>query len=132
MLDTQNGTGDTLTITVPSTITVVVLSIFSQNGSHGFCIDAACDVAQLGSTPISVGYINDGLTGPWTIQISTTGGAYSVGVSNFNAVGSQTQADTPEVGTLILIGAGLIGMRWMKRLPRRLAKPRFFRSPQTA
>jgi hypothetical protein len=125
-LDTQNGTGDMLTITVPSTITVVVLSIFSQNGDHGFCIDADCDNAQLSSTPISVGYINTSPTGPWTIQIYPIGGtSNSVGVSNFNAVGSQ--ADTPEVGTLLLIGAGLISMRWMKRLPR----PRFFRAPQT-
>ena len=128
-LDTQNGTGDTLTITIPATITVVVLSIFSQNGAHGFCIDAACDYAQLGSSSISVGYINSSPTGPWTIQISTMNGAYSVGVSGFNAAGSEAQAETPEVGTLLLIGAGLISMRWMKRLPRRPAKPRFFRTP---
>jgi hypothetical protein len=125
-LDTQAGAGDTLTITVPATYTVVVLSIFSQNGPWGFCIDAGCDYANLTSTPLSVGYINDGLSGPWTIQIKEQSGAYSVGVNSFNAAGSQ--ADTPEVGTLLLIGAGLISMRWMKRLPR----PRFFHSPQTA
>ena len=131
VLDTQNGTGDTLTITIPSTITVVVVSLFSQNGSHGFCIDAGCDYAQLGSSPISVGFINTSPTGPWTIQIYPIGGtSNSVGVSDFNAVGSQAQ--TPEVSTLLLIGAGLISMRWMKRLPQRLAKPRFFRTPQTA
>jgi hypothetical protein len=119
VLDTQNGAGDPLTITVPETFTVVILSLFSQNGTGFFCIDQACDYDTLGATPLSVGYINSSPTGPWTIQIYITGGlASSVGVSNFNAVGASGAADTPEVGTVLLIGAGLIGMRWMKRLPR--------------
>jgi hypothetical protein len=127
-LDTQYNAGDTLTITVPATYTVVVLSIFSQNGTEGFCIDAGCDYATLSSTPLSVGYINSSPTGPWTIQISEFGGSYSIGVNNFNAAGDMGQTATPEVGTLLLIGAGLISMRWMNRLPR----PQFLRTPRTA
>ena len=130
VLDTQNGAGDALTVTVPETFTVVILSLFSQNGTGFFCIDLACDYDTLGATPLSVGYVNSSPTGPWTIQIYITGGlASSVGVSNFNAVGASTSADTPEVGTVLLIGAGLIGMRWMKKLP---SPRRFFRTPRTA
>jgi hypothetical protein len=129
VLDTQYNAGDTLTITIPATYTVVVLSLFSQNGPEGFCIDAGCDYATLSSTPLSVGYINSSPTGPWTIQISEFNGAFSIGVNSFNAANTgMGSSDTPEVGTLLLIGAGLISMRWMKRLPR----PRFLRTPQTA
>jgi hypothetical protein len=128
-LDTQDGAGDALTITVPATYTAIVVSIFSQNGTWVFCIDAACDYATLGSMPVSVGYINSSPTAPWTIQIKEQNGAYSVGVNSFNAANAEAaQSATPEVGTLLLIGAGLISMRWMKRLPR----PRFLRTPQTA
>jgi hypothetical protein len=128
VLDTQNGAGDPLTITVPETFTVVLLSLFSQNGTGFVCIDQACDFETLGATPLSVGYINSSPSGPWTIQIYITGGSTSVGVGNFNAVGAGSNADTPEVGTVLLIGAGLIGMRWMKKLP---SPRRIFRTQLT-
>ncbi len=39
-------------------------------------------------------------------------------------------SDTPEVGTLLLIGSGLIAMRWMNRLPRLISRtPRTAQSP---
>lgn len=41
-----------------------------------------------------------------------------------------TGSETPEVGTLLMIGTGLIAMRWMRRLPTR--RILFFRSLQAA
>ena len=47
-------------------------------------------------------------------------------ITNFELQGTQ-MSDTPEVGTLLLIGSGLIAMRYMRR-----ARSYFFRTPQTA
>src|SRR5487761_1919170 len=69
VLDTQNNAGDTLTITIPATITVVLLSLTSQNGTNGFNLDGSHNT-NLSSTPTAVGYINSSPTGSWTIQIS--------------------------------------------------------------
>ena len=74
-----------------------------------------------GASSFFFGAVSDGeitglsISGPATVQIS-----------NFELQGTG-QADTPEVGTLLLIGAGLISMRWMRR-----AQLRFFGPPQTA
>jgi hypothetical protein len=121
VLDTQNNQGDTLIVTIPSTFTVVILTLTSQNGLAGFCVDSACNViTNLSSTPTTIGYINDSVTGAWTIGISKLGGSSSVAVNSFN-VGSSSE--TPEVGTLLLIGAGLISMRLLRHLPRKLFRP---------
>ena len=123
VLDTQNGAGDPLIVTIPSMYTVVLLTLTSQNNTAGFCIDSGCNViTNLSSTPTTVGYINNGVTGAWTIGISNLGGAYSVAVNSFN-VASTTSSETPEVGTMLLIGAGLISMRWLRRLPRKFFHP---------
>jgi hypothetical protein len=50
----------------------------------------------------------------------------SAAISNFELQGTGT-SDTPEVGTLLLIGFGLISMRYLRR-----AQVRFFHTPQTA
>ena len=122
VLDTQLGAGNTLLITVPATYTFVVLTLSLQSGSEGYNIDSAGDYANLSSTPTTVGYINASPTGPWTIQISPFAGSYAVAVNSFDAgpAGSVGNSDTPEVGTMLLIGSGLISMRWLKRVPRRL------------
>ncbi len=121
VLDTQSGTGDALTITIPATFTVVLLNLTSQNGTQGFNLDGS-DYANLSSTPTTVGYINSSPAGPWTIQISPFSGSFSVAVNSFDAVGA-APSPTPEVGTMLLIGSGLIAMRWVGRL---------FHSPQAA
>jgi hypothetical protein len=125
VLDTQNNQGDTLIVTIPSTFTVVILTLTSQNGTGGFYLDSSGNViANLSSTPTTVGYINDSVTGDWTIGISKLGGAYSVAVNNFNVANAGTSSsETPEVGTLLLIGAGLISMRLLRHLPRKLFRP---------
>jgi hypothetical protein len=115
--------GDTIVITIPNTILAISMTI---TVGAGLC-DNYCSE---GETAGFLGFINnDSPTAPWTVSISTLGFQDNVQINDFNAAtGGASQADAPEVGTLLLIGAGLISMRWMKRLP----KPRFFRSPQTA
>ena len=123
VLDTQNGAGDTLTVTIPSMYTIVILTLSVQSGSEGFCIDNNCDTANLSTTPATFGYVNDNVTGDWTINISPFASGYSVAVNSFNVGPAGNDAQTPEVGTLLLIGAGLISMRWLRRLPRRFFRP---------
>jgi hypothetical protein len=122
-----SGTNGTILITIPEQFIAVQLSLSSGAGTSNFtCIDANCDGTQLSTAPIFVDYTNTTPGAAWTIQISAVS-PESIVVDGFNPATAGSQAQTPEVGTLLLIGSGLIGMRWMKRLP----KPRFFRSPQT-
>lgn len=123
------GSHDTVTISIPMTYSAVRISLLSGTTGSSFftCIDANCDGTQISSsTPTSVGYINNTPGSPWTIQLSPSGSDQII-VSNFNAAGAANNSDTPEVGTLLLIGSGLIAMRWMNRLPRLV-----FRSHRTA
>jgi hypothetical protein len=110
-------------ITIPNTILALSMTI---TVGAGLCDNYCAE----GETAGFLGFINnDSPTSPWTVSISTLGDQDSVQINNFNAAtGGMTQSATPEVGTLLLIGAGLISMRWMKRLP----KPRFLRTQQTA
>jgi hypothetical protein len=133
-LDTSISGNDSVTITVPAAYSAIVLNLTNFNsGTVGFGLDGN-DFANLshGSTT-TVGYTNIGGTDPWTITIFPFQTNGALGILSFDAAGIvQSQApptgsDTPEVGTLLLIGAGLIAMRWMKRAPRR-----FFQAPQIA
>jgi hypothetical protein len=124
-----SSTNGIILITVPAAYAAIQLSLSAAAGMSNFtCIDLACDGTQLSTTPIFVDYINTTPGTSWTIQISTST-PESIIVDGFNpaSLGSSQPASTPEVGTLLLIGSGLIAMRWLKRVPRR-----FFRTPQTA
>jgi len=125
VLSTPYG-DDSIVITIPATVLAINLAI---NVTKGLCSNDCVE----GEFSGFLGFINTGSpSSPWTVTISPLGNGGYVQISSFNAAtAGMSQADTPEVGTLLLIGAGLISMRWMKRLPRRLAKPRFFRTPQT-
>jgi hypothetical protein len=129
-LDTSSAGNDSVTITVPATYSAIVLDLTNFNsGTVGFGLDQGSNFANLahGSTTV-VGYTNVGGSAPWTITIYPFSSSGALGIINFNAAMSgSTGGETPEVGTLLLIGFGLIAMRWMRRWPRRL-----FRVPQTA
>lgn len=114
--------GDTIEITIPDTILAISMTIYVGAGlCDNYCAE--------GETSGFLGFINDGSpTSPWIVSISALGNQANLQIDSFNAASAGVGADTPEVGTLLLIGTGLISMRWMRRLP----KPRFFRSPQTA
>lgn len=125
-----DGTHDTITISIPMTYSAVRISLLSGTTGSSFftCLDASCDGTNLfSSTSTTVGYVNNAPGSPWTIQISATYASEQIIVNSFNAAGAgPANSDTPEVGTLLLIGSGLIAMRWMNRLPRL-----FFRTPPT-
>jgi len=129
----QAAANKAITISVPAGYGAVQLFL-SQTGVVGnafTCIDTSCDNTYLTSTPIELDYINTaGLGAAWSITITPGLSSEQVIIDSFNPAGTAQGtggSDTPEVGTLLLIGSGLIGMRWMKRLPRR-----FFATPQTA
>jgi len=115
--------GDSIKIIIPNTILALSMTI---TVGAGLC-DSYC---AEGETAGFLGFIDpNSPTSPWSVSISTLGMQDNVQINSFNAAGAGTsQSQTPEVGTLLLIGAGLISMRWMKRLP----KPRFFRTAQPA
>jgi hypothetical protein len=114
VLSTPNG-DDTIKITIP--ITVVALQLF-VNVTEGLCLDADCPAYQ---TSGFVGFINSSPTGSWIEDISPLQNGGYTQIQSFDAgiISSGGDADAPEVGTLLMIGAGLISMRWIKRIPRR-------------
>jgi hypothetical protein len=110
-------------ITLPMTIAAIQLNVTAQGG---ICLDAACPANQ---TSGFIGFINPNPSAQWTVEVGLFQDGNVLQFNNFAVAeaGMQGRSETPEVGTLILIGAGLIGMRWMKRAPRL-----FLRTPQTA
>jgi hypothetical protein len=124
----EQGATDIVTITVPSQYSVIQLSLVASSSGFFFtCLDAGCNTTtNLTATPQFVDYVNTTPGSSWTVTMSSDS-ADKLIISAFNPAGLQNNADTPEVGTILLIGAGLIAMRWMRR-PRQ----RWFRSPQTA
>jgi hypothetical protein len=128
-LDTKAGNGDVVTINVPATYSVLVVSISSINGPGAFCLDGGCDYTNA-NTPTFVGYINSG-SGAWSVTISKLTGSPQLAISGFDLASLTADSgggpgggdsDTPEVATMILIGSGLIGMRMMRRVPQRLLR----------
>jgi hypothetical protein len=83
---------------------------------------------NLTSTAQYVDYVNDAPGSSWNITISAVDTSDKTIVNSFDPAGAGGGggSETPEVGTLLLIGAGLISMRWMRRWPRH-----FFRTPRT-
>lgn len=131
----EAAANNAITISVPAGNAAIRLFL-SQSGVVGnafTCIDSSCNNTYLSSTPIELDYLNTTPGSAWNITISPGPGLSSeqIIVNSFNPAGTSQGpdggGDTPEVGTLLLIGSGLIGMRWMKRVPRR-----FFGTPQTA
>jgi hypothetical protein len=115
-------TNDFIRITLPATYLAIQ---FNVNVPAGLCLNAACPANQ---TTGFVGFINPGVTDTWFVDIGPLGAQQFTDILNFNAATLDVNnTDTPEIGTLLLIGTGLIVMRWMKRRPRH-----FFRTPQTA
>jgi hypothetical protein len=110
-------------ITIPSTVTAIELTV---NVPKGLCLDAYCPANE---TTGFVGFINTNPGAQWTVELGPLSAGSNISIDDFTVATAATasQASTPEIGTLLLIGAGLIAMRWMKRVPRRL-----FRTPLPA
>ncbi|HTB13230.1 MAG TPA: hypothetical protein VK752_16720 [Bryobacteraceae bacterium] len=108
-------------ITLPMTIAAIQLAVAAP---QGICLDAACPAGQ---TSGFVGFINSDPTAAWTVEIGVASQGSFLEINSFSVATSSQGSDTPEIGTLLLIGSGLIAMRWMKRWPRLL-----FRTPHPA
>jgi len=126
-----SGSSDTITITVPAQYSALQLSLVAQNtGSFYTCLDSNCNTyAYVTGTAQFVDFIDDTPGSTWFVTISSQYASDKLIISAFDPAGAAQMgdSDTPEVGTLLLIGAGLISMRWMRR-----AQVRWFHSPQTA
>lgn len=108
-------------ITIPSTITAIQLAVTAP---EGICLDAHCPANM---TTGFIGFINNAPTGPsWTVELGAFQNGSFLEINSFSVAGGSV-SPTPEVGTMMLIGFGLISMRWMRRLPKL-----FFRTPQPA
>jgi len=109
-------------LTIPANYLAVALDI---NIPRGLCGNYCTEDQTTGF----VGFINTGDPSlPWTISVGPAAGGEVTEIVNFEAYGAPAEmSPTPEVGTLLLIGSGLIAMRWIRR-----ARPRFFRTPQPA
>jgi hypothetical protein len=134
-----NGTHDTITITVPASFIGVALSVSSLSGASNYTfIDPNEDGTQLSTTPTGLDYVNEAPGAVWSITITAVS-PENILLDAFNAAtlagtdgsgGSSGGSETPEVGTLLLIGSGLIAMRYMRRIPRRVQRRSL--TPQTA
>jgi hypothetical protein len=122
-LTSPSGPGNsyTMQITVPANYVAVSFSI---DVPQGLCDNYCAE----GQTTGFVGFVNTGdPSAPWVINISPLGAGNVTEIISFDAYSTASQtSDTPEVGTLILIGAGLISMRWMRRAQLHFSGP-----PQT-
>jgi hypothetical protein len=128
VLSSPNGNYD-IQILIPATVLAVYMAVRVTAGD--LCLDAPGPCGA-GETSGFVGFINNSPspTAPWIVDIGGLSSSSFTQILNFNAAtAGSTGGETPEVGTLLLIGSGLIAMRWMRRWPRRR---RVFQVPQTA
>jgi hypothetical protein len=113
--------GETILISIPAMYLAISLDV---NIPSGLCTDAFCPANE---TAGFVGFINPGGLAPWSVYIQPASNFNGTGINSFSA--ATGGSETPEVGTLLLIGFGLIAMRWVRRVPR---LPRLiFRTPRT-
>ncbi len=109
-------------ITAPAGDTAVVVTLSAGQLSQ-YLINGI--TVNIGVTPVQFAFVNSaGGIDPITI-LHQSGGPLTF--DSFNQQPSADMSDTPEVGTLLLIGSGLIAMRWMGR-----AKSHFFHTPRPA
>jgi hypothetical protein len=115
MTPTTSATPNYIVITIPSTIAAIQFNI---DVPGGVCLDAFCPANELAGF---VGFINPNPLAQWSVEFGPTSTGGYVGINSFNvAMAGPGNPDTPEVGTLLLIGSGLIAMRWMRRVPLRV------------
>ncbi|HVO99050.1 MAG TPA: hypothetical protein VMT15_13325 [Bryobacteraceae bacterium] len=111
---------DSAQIVVPVGITAVVVNLSAGGSGQAYTINGT---SILFSAPtIQVGFYDP--TGNLGTLSFTHGSGGPLQFNSFSVAGG---SDTPEVGTMLLIGSGLFAMRWVGRFSRR-----FFHSPQAA
>jgi hypothetical protein len=105
---------DSVLITVPTGVTAFVVTLSAGGSGQSYVING---VTVFLTSSAQFGFV-DPTGNIGNILIGHSSGGPLV-FDNFDVSGGSSQSPTPEVGTLLLIGAGLIAMRWMKRWPRR-------------
>jgi hypothetical protein len=114
---------DTVHIIVPAGYTALELFVVMSSAAT-LTLDSQNYFVNPGAgNSTFLGFTNASTTG-WTVDIAPYGSNSGITVTGFDVAGPA--APTPEVGTLLLIGFGLIAMRWMPRVPRAI-----FRTPRT-
>jgi len=125
-LETKSEGNDSVGITLPSAYVALELSLSVESGFGYLCLYSGCNTyVNLSTTPILVGFIGD--SSLLSLQLAPTYSGGGLVIDSFNAAitgdtgggGDGGGSPTPEVATFLLIGFGLIAMRWMHRLPRR-------------
>jgi hypothetical protein len=123
----ETAASKALTISVPAAYGAIQL-VLSQpgGGSDTTFTDSFDDSVNLSSTLLVLDYLNTTPGSNWTITLTPNFPGEQITVNGFDPAGVN-MSSTPEVGTLLLIGSGLIAMRYVRR-----ARSHFFRTPQTA
>jgi hypothetical protein len=109
------GGPEYIQISIPATIAAIQLTVTAQGG---VCTDVYCPAFSNSVSQGFVGFINTNPTAPWVVDVGLFTNGNVLNINNFS-VASSAGSETPEVATLVMIGAGLIAMRWMRRWPRR-------------
>jgi hypothetical protein len=115
-LATSVNSRDTVHIVVPNGYTALELFVVLSAAatltldSQNYFVNPGANNSTL------IEFTNVSTTG-WTVDLGLFSNS-GITVTGFDVAGPVVVADTPEVGTLLLIGFGLIAMRWMPRVPR--------------
>jgi len=122
------GPGTSIEIELPSDVYAVELMVSVTSGSANPCVELVTSPSSFNNTNCNnqlnissssdVEFIGVVSTSPITDVFigTTTGAGQPLAISNIEL---GTESPTPEAGTLLLIGTGLVGMRFMNRRQRR-------------
>jgi hypothetical protein len=116
----QLGPNGTITVTLPTNVRAFGVDLNSA-GPFGLTVayNASSPFSHLATAGSGAsGFFGVRTDAPITSLVFSTGVFTRGSLDNFE-VG--TQAETPEVATLLAIGTGLIAMRWMRRRSPKLA-----------
>lgn len=113
---TQSLPNGSIQVTLPANVRAFGVDVNSAS-AIGVTIDytAGGNFTHLATPAGTSGFFGVRTDAPITNLVLYTGVTTKISVDNFE-IG--TQADTPEVATLLLIGTGLIAMRWLRRRQR--------------
>jgi hypothetical protein len=123
----NSGSTNVLTITLPSLVTSVSLYLGPQNFSNfnidvantgGGTYDNGAEEQSSGTTPVFFGVTSDSAFSTFTVTTFASVDHLVIDGVEIGTSGSD-QAQTPEVATFLMIGGGLLMLRYGRRwLPR--------------
>jgi len=117
--DSENG----FQVNLPANTLILAFDYLVPSGSN-FAVQVYTSSGRIAyenftssssSTPAFFGVTSDQAI----TNVYITGSPVLGTISNFDLQGTGGDAQAPEVGTMLMIGIGLISMRWLKRVPLR-------------